>query len=260
VHVQASECFHSQLFFRSHKGLFRLAVNLGLVICCITPVYGDEFTRVGTSSAPASSPTTPQQAAPTVYAPITLRAPSTSLSQQEPRDDAHDSSLLRRQRADEAAAGSNQRSDDSDAGASARRSTAAPLVTIASSLALVLGLFAAFVWASRKAQRGRGISRPIPDEVLRVLGQKHLGTLGTISIIRCGRSVIVVSQSASGIQSLATITDEAEVRHLEAACLGESTASFQAALSEIEREPAGRGFLGEGIAQPNARKKLFTQA
>jgi hypothetical protein len=92
------------------------------------------------------------------------------------------------------------------------------------------------------------------------LGQKHLGALGTISIVRCGRTVMIVSQSATGIQSLATITDEAEVRHLEAVCLGESTASFQATLSEIEREPTGRGFLGEGIAQPNARKKLFTQA
>ncbi len=158
------------------------------------------------------------------------------------------------------AADANRSSGGLAEGSSSRRSMTTPLVTIASSLALVLGLFAALVWVSRKAQRGHGISRPIPDEVLRVLGQKHLGALGTISIVRCGRTVMIVSQSATGIQSLATITDEAEVRHLEAVCLGESAASFQATLGEIEREPVGKGFLGDGIAQPHARKKLFTQA
>jgi flagellar biogenesis protein FliO len=189
-----------------------------------------------------------------------LRAPSTSLSQRESHDAANDAVALPGEKTDLRTAAATHQSENSDAGSSTRPTTAAPLVTIASSLALVLGLFAAFVWASRKAQRGRGISRPIPDEVLRVLGQKHLGTLGTISIIRCGRTVMIVSQTATGIQPLATITDEAEIRHLEAVCLGESAASFQAALGEIEREPAGRGFLGEGIAQPHARKKLFTEA
>jgi flagellar biogenesis protein FliO len=188
-----------------------------------------------------------------------LRGPSTTLSGPVDDDAAQATSF--------GSMGTDQMHDDADQksrglaqGASPRRSVVTPLVTIASSLTLVLGLFAALVWVSRKAQRGRGSSRSIPDEVLRVLGKKHLGSLGTISIVRCGRTVMIVSQSAAGIQSLATITDEAEVRHLEAACLGESAASFQATLGEIEREPAGRGFLGDGIAQPNARKKLFKQA
>jgi len=56
------------------------------------------------------------------------------------------------------------------------------------------------------------------------------------------------------------ITDDAEVRHLEAVCQGESTASFQSVLNDIEREPVGNGFLGEGIGPPHARKKLFAQA
>jgi flagellar biogenesis protein FliO len=193
------------------------------------------------------------------YAPITLRGPSTSLSQHATRTDSGD--LLSPEHSTDAESGKSAIGRPANlAEGEARRSMATPLVTIASSLALVLGLFAALVWVSKKAQRNQRISRHIPDEVLRVLGQKHLGSLGTISIVRCGRTVMIVSQSASGLNSLATITDEAEVRHLEAVCLGESAASFQAALGEIEREPVGRGFLGEGISQPNARKKLFKQA
>ena len=137
------------------------------------------------------------------------------------------------------------------------RSVAIPLVTIGSSLALVLGLFGALVWVSKKAQRGGGSGRTIPDDVLRVLGQKNLGPLGSVSLVRCGRSVLVVSVSPSGIHPLATITDDEEVRHLEAACLGDSIASFKQTLGEMQREPAGRGFVGEGIEQPHPRKKLF---
>lgn len=193
------------------------------------------------------------------YAPITLRGPSASLNQ-------HGTDLGPAQ---SDAASPVDPSDPSDPMAATRtlgsgalnpRSMTAPLVTIGSSLMLVLGLFGGFVWVSRKAQRGRSMGRSVPDEVLRVLGQKQLGSLGTVSLVRCGRCVIVVSQSASGIESLGMITDEAEVRHLEAACQGESTASFQSVLNDIEREPAGRGFLGDGIAQPHARKKLFAQA
>ncbi len=251
--------------------LLRLAIFLSVVCRLAGPTYGDAIGRGGYADSPSSSVALAPRAEPALraepapraepatYAPITLRGPSTSLSSVTGSDSPQS------QRLDGATTSGlpldpDRPLGDLPEGSPSRRSMTTPLVTIASSLALVLGLFAALVWVSRKAQRGHGIARPIPNEVLCVLGQKHLGALGTISIVRCGRTVMIVSQSATGIQSLATITDEAEVRHLEAACLGESAASFQATLSEIEREQAGRGFLGEGIAQPNARKKLFTQA
>ncbi|HBJ34722.1 MAG TPA: hypothetical protein DDZ51_08155 [Planctomycetaceae bacterium] len=231
---------------------------LGAAFCSVVPAYADTTGHSSFANPSVGSEASPQYNASPAYAPITLRGPSTSLSSATAEGTAQAPALDSNatQRADTA----NQKPGDLAEGSSVRRSMATPLVTIASSLALVLGLFAALVWVSRKAQRGQGVARTVPDEVLRVLGRKHMGSLGTISIVRCGRTVMIVSQSASGIQSLATITDEAEVRHLEAACLGESSASFQATLGEIEREPAGRGFLGDGIAQPNARKKLFTQA
>ncbi len=133
----------------------------------------------------------------------------------------------------------------------------APLVTIGSSLAIVLGLFAALVWVTRKSQRGGTASGTIPDETLRVLGQKSLGNLGTVSLVRCGRSILVLSSSANGVQSLASITDEAEVRELEAACRGESQASFQQVLGEVAKEPSGRGFLGDGYQTTPSHRRLF---
>jgi flagellar biogenesis protein FliO len=246
--------------------LIRFAAIFGLAVCLVGDASGQIIppsnyqNSLAPSDAMAHADAPPQRETAVPYAPITLRGPSTSLSQQATRTDSGELQSRGDSTFEQSAQSAVSPPTRLSEGAATRRSTTTPLVTITSSLALVLGLFAALVWVSRKAQKGRGISRPIPDEVLRVLGQKQLGSLGTISIVRCGRTVMIVSQSASGLHSLATITDEAEVRHLEAVCLGESAASFQAALGEIEREPAGRGFLGEGISQPNARKKLFAQA
>lgn len=212
----------------------------------------------GGVSGQASSGDRPVSGPTGRYSAITLRAPSTSITQPPAaRGDAGDVS-----RQDETAADGGGPVDSGNATAAdgvgkPARSVAIPLVTIGSSLALVLGLFGALVWVSKKAQRGVGSSRSIPDDVLRVLGQKNLGALGSVSLIRCGRSVLVVSVSQSGIHPLATITDDEEVRHLEAACQGDNMASFKETLGEMQREPAGRGFVGEGIEQPHPRKKLF---
>lgn len=263
--VQTRDRLHGQGPIRWQRLRHSVGIFLGAACCVVAPAYGDPTGGGGYANSPGPSETLSQPAGSSAYAPITLRSPSHTLSQHPARDESIDSQASDREQA-YADAGEAANADTSRLpgglaeGAPPRRSMTAPLVTIASSLALVLGLFGALVWVSRKAQRGRGIARPIPDEVLRVLGQKQLGSLGTISLIRCGGTVMIVSQSATGTHALATITDEAEVRQLEAACLGESAASFQAALGEVELEPVGRGFLGEGIAQPHARKRLFTQA
>lgn len=229
-------------------------------IFCVLVCHGVNACGQTTPRGEGPTPLAQTDATASPYAPITLRGPSTALSQRVTRADAGDPRSPDDPSFEAPAESARGQSAELPIGASASRSVTTPLITITSSLALVLGLFAALVWVSKKAQKGRGIARPIPDEVLRVLGQKQLGSLGTLSIVRCGRTVMIVSQSAAGLHSLATITDEAEVRHLEAVCLGESAASFRAALGEVEREPVGPGFLGEGISQPNARKKLFTQA
>jgi flagellar biogenesis protein FliO len=134
----------------------------------------------------------------------------------------------------------------------------APLVTVGSSLAIVLGLFAALVWVSRKASKNSVGNREIPDDAMRILGKKSLGTSGSIALVRCGHSLLIVGVHTSGMQRLGEISDIDEVRHIEALCRGESKASFDATLAEMQREPIKRGFTGDEIhVAPRSRHKLF---
>ncbi|MGV3486753.1 MAG: FliO/MopB family protein [Planctomycetaceae bacterium] len=139
------------------------------------------------------------------------------------------------------------------------RTSAAPLVTVGSSLAIVLGLFAALVWVSKRASKNSAGNRELPDDALRILGKKSMGTSGSIAMIRCGRSVFIVGIHSSGMQRLGEITDDDEVRHLEALCTGQSKASFDQTLAEMQREPIKRGFIGEDVqhAPATRRHKLF---
>jgi len=137
-------------------------------------------------------------------------------------------------------------------------SSTAPLVTVGSSLAIVLGLFAAFVWVSRKSSKNSIGNREIPNDAVRLLGKKSLGPNASIALVRCGKTLLIVGVHASGMQRLGEITDEDEARHLEALCTGEAKASFNATLAEIQREPIKRGFVGEDIqSAPKSRGNLF---
>lgn len=182
------------------------------------------------ATAAAQSPYQPQVSG-AASQPITLRSPTQTLA---PTQTLTATEQWQGSAGGEVANGSPLEQQDTS------NTLATPLVTIASSLAIVLGLFAALVWVTRRAQRGAPAAGSIPDGTLRVLGQKSLGSLGTVSLVRCGRRVLVVSSSASGVQALATISDEAEVRELEAACLGGGHASFQQVLSEISRQEPPR--------------------
>ncbi len=138
-------------------------------------------------------------------------------------------------------------------------SNAGSTITVISSLLIVLGLFGAFVWVSKKTNQTSGRNRIIPDEALAILGQKTLGPQASIALVRCGSSLLIVGMHSAGMSRLGEITDEQQVRHLEALCKGESKASFDATLAEMQREPIKRGFIGDDV-QPVAarpRKPLF---
>ena len=78
-------------------------------------------------------------------------------------------------------------------------------------------------------------------------------------MVRCGNRVLILAQSATGVHPLSEISEPDEVRHLTAACLGNSKKSFDSALQSIEREKADGGFLGNQIDPPTPRasKRLF---
>lgn len=158
-------------------------------------------------------------------------------------------------------------SDSSSQAATQRGSSSSdklvgPAVTVTSSLAVVLGLFAGLVWVSRKVG-GRSLGPgTIPNEVFQSLGSAPIDSRTRIVMFRCGNRVLVTAQTASGMQSLAEITDPDEVRRLTATCLGDSKNNFATTMKTIEKEKPGKGFLGGEVDQPapRPRGRLFTTA
>ncbi len=140
------------------------------------------------------------------------------------------------------------------------RASSIPILTIASSLLIVLGLFAALVWVSKRTGLTRPVGRrggELPEEVLSVLGRRTLGPQTHITLLRCGGSILVVAVSPSGIQKISEINADDEVRRIDALCTGTAKASFQETLAEIEREPIRRGFVGDVSVMDQPKRRLF---
>lgn len=138
--------------------------------------------------------------------------------------------------------------------------SAAPIATVASSLAVVIGIFVALVWVSRKSNGGSPAGRVLPDDAIKVLGQKPLGSGSSILLIRCGRGMMVVGVSPAGMYPISHLTDLEEVRNLEAACEGTTPATFGETLQAMRLEPAmgERVYSTEALKMP--RKRLFAEA
>ncbi|GAA4456188.1 flagellar biosynthetic protein FliO [Novipirellula rosea] len=140
---------------------------------------------------------------------------------------------------------------------------AVPGFTVASSLAVVLGLFAGFVWLTRRFSSGGTANGVIPKDVIQNLGSTSIDSRTKVSMIRCGNRIIVVAQTATGIHPLSEITDLNEVQQLTASCIGDSKRNFASTLREFEKEPAEKGFVGtppETPPTPRSRGRLFASA
>jgi flagellar biosynthetic protein FliO len=155
--------------------------------------------------------------------------------------------------------------DSSHSGVIEPKSTRAfsgPAITVTSSLAVVLGLFAALIWMTRRFG-SRGINQAaLSGEVLQSLGTAPIDPRTRVTLLRCGNRILVLAQTATGVQPLAEITDPEEVRHLTATCLGDAGRSFVSTLRSIEQEPVQPGFAGSVDPPPAARKRsrLFATA
>ena len=155
---------------------------------------------------------------------------------------------------------------DGDAPAIPENSIAGPAVTVTSSLAVVLGLFALMIWCTRKFGKKTLGHGSLPNEVLQSLGTATLDARTKINLLRCGGRVIVVAQSATGIYPISEFTSPEEVRQLIASCQSTSKQTFAQTLRSFEQEPASRGFVGQAAPPADApaggrkRGRLFTTA
>ncbi len=135
-----------------------------------------------------------------------------------------------------------------------------PTITVASSLAVVLGLFAGTIWLTRRFGAGARGSRTVPNEAVEILGSSVIDARTKLSLIRVGTRVVVLAQTAQGVHPISEITDLDEANELIATCRGDSKRGFAEQLKSIEREPHSPGFVGSSTDSPPPPRRLFATA
>jgi flagellar biogenesis protein FliO len=113
-----------------------------------------------------------------------------------------------------------------------------PPVTVGASLALVLGVFFLVVWALRRASPNS--STALPEEVLEMLGRAPLPNRQQVLLLRCGNRLLLVSAGATHTETLAEITDPAEVDRLTDLCRQARPCGPAAAFRQVFRHKENR--------------------
>jgi flagellar biogenesis protein FliO len=119
--------------------------------------------------------------------------------------------------------------------------------TVASALAIVVGLFLLFAWLLRRGWQGA--TKSLPAEVVSVLGRVPLAAKQYAELIRVGNKLVLVAQTPTGPTTLTEITDSMEVDRLLGLCQQadphSTTKAFEQVFRQLAREPTPGGFLGQ---------------
>ena len=139
------------------------------------------------------------------------------------------------------------------------KSTTGAVVTVVGSLFVVLGAFFVVVWLSRRAfpKAASGL----PSEALELLGQTSFHGRQILQLVRVGNKILLVTASASQVQTLTEITDSAEVDRLVALCRRSPSDSVASAFRQVlgpfsgEQGPARSARAGLGETSPVRRRR-----
>lgn len=130
-----------------------------------------------------------------------------------------------------------------------RQGLSGPAVTMASSLAVVLGLFGGLVWMIRRYGRSQLLRGELPTAAVERLGMHTIDARTRLHLIRCGERVLVVAQNPAGLQAISEIGDPDEAARLVARCRGDREADFAGTLRSIGRERAASGFVTPSVPE-----------
>jgi len=112
------------------------------------------------------------------------------------------------------------------------------VVTVAGSLAVVLGIFFLVAWGMRRAAPPG--SAMLPGEVFEVLGRAPMASRQQVYLFRCGKKLVLVSVTTAGAETLTEITDPAEVDRLAGLCQqarpNSATAAFRQVFGQFSRQ------------------------
>lgn len=118
-----------------------------------------------------------------------------------------------------------------------------PITSVTSSLAIVLGLFAALVYVTRRW--GKTQAAGLPSDLIETLGVHRVDAKTTLVVMRIAARVVVASRSGSSMQPLCEFTSTEQVQQILAACQHKSRDAFASTLQEIASEPTAKGFTGD---------------
>jgi len=124
-----------------------------------------------------------------------------------------------------------RRSDNSEHDGERAASGRSPTWTIVSSLTIVVGIFLVMVWGTRRHLPQS--ATPLPDEVVRVLGRAPLAHRQTMQLVRIGNKLVLLCVTPQGAETLAEITDLADVERLTANCDPSCPDSMSAAFRQV---------------------------
>jgi len=122
------------------------------------------------------------------------------------------------------------------------------LYTIASALAIVIGVFLLFMWAVKRGGRGARRRGRLPADVVSVLGRVPLAPRQFVELLRVGNKLVLVSLTPTGAEPLTEVTEPAEVDRLVGLCQQSNpfsaTKAFEQVFQQMSGGPAPGGFLG----------------
>lgn len=132
---------------------------------------------------------------------------------------------------------------------------------------VLIGIVAAAAGLSLWARRGGGTAHwKIPSNVFQVLGRTTVSGNQSVTLLRLGERVLLVSSSGPAMQTLAVVTDPVEVATITSECLSKRTAHVAHAAPGRGR-PAARnahdtsprpvaGSIGSDPTAPTARRTV----
>lgn len=139
------------------------------------------------------------------------------------------------------------------------RPSSQQLTATGGGLAIAVGLLLSTLWLVRSCAPKS--ARPLPRDVVEVLGRAPLGAKQTTQLVRVGSKLVLVAITPEGAKTLTEVTDPGEVQRLIASCESNSgrgsTADFDQMLQQMSSEPADQGFLGKADRRDDAGSHGF---
>ncbi|HEY2759251.1 MAG TPA: flagellar biosynthetic protein FliO [Pirellulales bacterium] len=108
---------------------------------------------------------------------------------------------------------------------------------MAASLAIVLGLFFVITWLMRRTLPNA--SRKLPSEVVDTLGRTPLAGRQQMHLLRFGNKLLLVCVSPAGVNTLAEISDPAEIDRVISLCGKAESSSANKSFKQILGQLAG---------------------